>query len=78
MTEPTVPMHIFFTQLVEHPAFRKLRERAEDIIKTEQDKFWKIEDRDEAEVQRMKASYYKDLWETLVVYIKNSQNHPNK
>ena len=76
MTE--VPIWVFFSQLMEHPAFVKLKAKAEDIIKNEQDKFWKIQDRDEAEMQRMVASHYKDFWETLMVYIKNSQNHPNK
>jgi len=71
------PVHVWFAQLVEHPAFRKLVERAENIIEDEKKLFWKM-DKDKALEQHAKVQGIEEFWGKLMVYIKNSQNHPNK
>lgn len=72
-----IPHHVFFAQLEEQYAFKKLSEYALSLIADETSKVLTV-DKPMRDAQIDKAAHYKEFWDGLMVYIKNAQNHPNK
>lgn len=62
------------SQFESSPGFELFKKRAKESIEQEKTKFWNIENKDEAETQRLKAIHFEDFWNDLQCFIINMIN----
>lgn len=76
MTKRVTPIEVSFENLYSSIAWAKIREYVKETLEHEQGKFFSMEDdngngaglRD----QRLKVKHYRELWETIELYVLNS------
>ena len=56
------------------PGVELLKKRANECIEQEKERFWNIDNKDEAEAQRLKAKHFEDFWNDLQCFITNTIN----
>lgn len=75
MTKHMTPLEVSFQNLNSSIAWAKLREYVKETLEHEQQKFFSMEDNggDAAlKDQRLKVKHYRELWETIQLYVLNS------
>lgn len=76
MNKPLTPLEVSFENLNSSVAWAKVREYAEEILDHEQKGFFSMEDGDGGDAalrdQRLKVKHYRELWETIQLYVSNS------
>ena len=76
MTKHITPLEVSFQNLNSSVAWSKVREYVEETLEHEQKGFFSMEDGGGGDAalrdQRLKVKHYRELWETITLYVLNS------
>lgn len=76
MTKRITPLEVSFQNLNSSIAWGKVREYVKETLEHEQGNFFSMEDSNGEGTalrdQRLKVKYYRELWETIELYVLNS------
>ena len=76
MTKHLTPIEVSFENLNSSVAWAKIHEYVKETLEHEQKKFFSMEDDNGngtvLKDQRLKVKHYRELWETITLYVLNS------
>ena len=74
MNKHLTPIEVSFENLNSSIAWAKIREYVKETLEQEQQNFFSMEDSGDAALrdQRLKVKHYRELWETIQLYVLNS------
>lgn len=76
MTKHLTPLEVSFENLNSSIAWAKMCEYVKETLEQEQEKFFSMEDGNgngaALKDQRLKVKHYRELWETITLYVLNS------
>ena len=76
MTKHITAIEVSFENLNSSIAWANIREYVKENLEQEQQKFFSMEDSDGGDTalreQRLKVKHYRELWETIQLYVLNS------